>query len=367
MRSPRFASVAPPRVLQPLDRLEIRLPGVSSISANRDVVAVAAERPGKCGNIRLWAPRGRRTSTIPAGCYGDAGYNSIEDLVLTPRVVAWVFSWGDVNSGSDCLMIRIVQATRVGSAITRKGHACNMEYGGAVFGGRQLPAFESVANGGTSAAAGELLTSLEAGARGIVYSVESYCNASCDQYGNRVPRHTVATYLVSVGGREQKVAGAGVRVVAAAANVVAAVRSNSLDLFDLGTRAWRKVSTGPVRAARIDGDKLFVLRPAGLLETYDLGSGDQIATQQLLVSSNTPVQLEDADGAFVVYVSNRHIHIQRTLDRKEVVLALQPKARMPLHAQIEPAGLYYSYNLSTPPRGRVGFVARTLVVRAFGP
>jgi hypothetical protein len=174
------------------------------------------------------------------------------------------------------------------------------------------------------------------------------------------------SWLVSPGGAETLLAGPGVRIVAAAGDVVAAVRSNSLDVLDLGTQTWRKISDGPVRAARADGETLFVLRPKGFLETYDLRSGHRIAAEQL-GSENTPVQLEDADGVFVVYVSNRQIHVRRTLDRKDVVLALPRDIGTPLHAEIEPMGLYYSYNIrGTGALGRVGFVGRSRLVRAFG-
>jgi len=362
-----MASVAPPRVLQPLGHLEIRLPGVSSISANHDVVAVAAERLRKvrqgCGKVLLWAPRSRRISAIAGGCSDANGYNSIYDLVLGRTVVAWVFSWGDRGSGSDCLMIRQVSTARIGRAITRKNHACNAEYAG----GRTLPAFESVANGGTTGAEGDLLTSLQTTASGIVYSIENYCNADCSAPPSTVvPRHVTRSFLVSPGGAETLLAGPGVRIVAAAGDAIAAVRSNSLDVLDLGTQTWRKISHGPVRAARADGEKLFVLRSKGLLETYDLRSGRRIAAEQL-GSGNTPVQLEDADGAFVVYVSNRQIHVRRTLDRKDVVLALPRDIGTPLHAEIEPTGLYYSYNIrGTGALGRVGFVGRSRLVRAFG-
>jgi hypothetical protein len=135
----RMASVAPPRVLQPLGHLEIRLPGVSSISANRDVVAVAVERPEKCGKVLLWAPRSRRISAIAGGCSAANGYNSISDLVLGRTVVAWVFSWGDRDSGSDCLMIRQVSTARIGRAITRKKHACNADYYGGFGGDEPFP------------------------------------------------------------------------------------------------------------------------------------------------------------------------------------------------------------------------------------
>jgi hypothetical protein len=148
--------------------------------------------------------------------------------------------------------------------------------------------------------------------------------------------------------------------------VVAALRSNSLDVLDLSTHAWRTLAHGTVRAARVDGNKLFVLRPKGLLETYDLRMRDPIATRQQLGDGNTPVQLEDADGAFVVYMSHRQIRVRRTRDGKELVVALPHKTTTSIHAEIEPAGLYYAYNVpGTGAVGRVGFIARGRLARAF--
>jgi hypothetical protein len=149
-------TAAPPKVLRPLAAPLIHLVGVASISANGDAVAIAAERSGKCGNVVLWSPTRRRMSTVGAGCYGTGGFNGITDLVLGRKVVAWVFTWGDRDSGSDCLMIHQVTAARIGRAITRKAHACNVDYYGDSYGvrGRRIPAFQSVANGGTTGAGG---------------------------------------------------------------------------------------------------------------------------------------------------------------------------------------------------------------------
>jgi hypothetical protein len=353
-----------------LDRLEgdvIRLSGVSSISANGDVVAIAAERSGKCGKVVLWSPKSRRMSTVSAGCY-TGGFNGITDLVLGQRVLAWVFSWGDRDSGSDCLLIHQVTAARIGRAITRKAHACNVDYYGDSYGvrGRRIPAFQSVANGGTTGAEGDLLTSLQATASGLVYSIESYCNVWCAAGPSAVvPQHVTRSLLVTPSGAETLLAGARVRIVAAGGTVVAALRSNSLDVLDLRTHAWRTLAHGPVRAARVDGNKLFVLRPKGLLETYDLRMRDPIATRQRLGNGKTPVQLEDADGAFVVYVSNRQIRVRRTRDGKELVVALPRHTTTSLHAEIERAGLYYAYNIpGTGVVGRVAFIARGRLARA---
>jgi hypothetical protein len=371
VRGSRIPITAAPPVLRPLGRLEIRLAGVSSISADGGAVAVAAEHPGECGKVVLWSPKGRRMSTIRAGCYGKGGFNGISDLVLGRRVVAWVFRWGDGSSGADCLMIHHVATARIGRAITRKGHACNVDYYGDFYGitGRRVPAFQSVANGGTRGAAGDLLTSLQTTAAGIVYSIENYCNADCSAPpSTAVPRHVKRSYLVSPAGAETLLAGPGVRIVAGGGMVAAALRLNSLDVLDLSTHAWRTLADGPVRGAHVDGNNLFVLRSKGLLETYDLRMPGSIATQQQLGNANTAIQLEDADGAFVVYVSNRQIRVRRTRDGKELLVALPRNTRGPLHAEIETTGLYYAYNVrgTGAAAGRVGFIARSRLARTFG-
>jgi hypothetical protein len=346
--------------LTPPAQRELRLPGVSAISARGDLVAIAAERPLKCGTIRLWSRRTRRLQSVPAGCSSAGGYNDISELALGPTLLGWVFSWGDRDSGSDCLQIRRVSAERIGGRITREKRDCDVDY----FGEKRTPAFESVPNGGTTGALGELLTSVHAGSFGLVYSIESYCNyePSCPT-GALVPRHVDRTRRVSTAADETEIAGRGVRIVAAGRNTIAALRAGSLSVYDVGTRAWRTIAPGPVRAARMSGDKLFVLRANAMLETYSLRSRRRLHSQRL----SGKAQLEDGDGAFVVYVSGGQIHVRRTGDGKEIVLAVPSVKGSELHAQIEAPGLYYSYNVhGSGAAGRVGFVPRSRLKRALG-
>jgi hypothetical protein len=83
----------------------------------------------------------------------------------------------------------------------------------------------------------------------------------------------------------------------------------------------------PVRTARIDKDELFLLRPNGLLETYRIRSGMRTAW------------FNTSGGV---------------------------TSRTPLHAEIERAGLDYSYNaVDIGAVGLVGFVARATLSRSF--
>jgi hypothetical protein len=346
-----------PGELRPITQLERRFPGVASISARGSLVAIAGERPGKCGHIHLWSPTSGRFSSVTAGCSSSNGFDGITELALSRTLVAWVFSWGDRDSGDDCLMIRRVTSSRIEAAIARADHRCNVDY----YAQRSVPAYEGVGNGGTTGASGSLLTALYGVADGVVYSEESYCNAapsSCATPFRRVERSA----FVSDGGVERQFAGRNVRVLAAAGHVAVALRSGSLDVVDVRTGAWRTLTTGSVRAARVDGNLVFVLRPKGLLDTYSLVSAARIARDQITASA----QLADADRSFIAYVSGGRIHVRRRADHREVMLVARTAARTPLDAELDASGLYYSYNVPGKGSvGRVGLIPRAGLVRAF--
>jgi hypothetical protein len=346
-----------PRELKPVARFERRFPAVASISATANLVAIAAERPGKCGHIHLWRPTSGRMSTVPGGCSTANGWNGITELALSRSLVAWVFSWGDRDSGDDCLMIRRVRRLTFDTAIERADQRCNVDY----YGQRSVPAYADVGNGGTTGASGSLLTGLHSVADGVVYSEESYCNAapySCAAPFRRVERSA----FVSDDGVERALAGQNVRVLSAAGHIAVALRSGSFDAVDVRTGAWRTLTQGPVRAARVDGNLVFVLRPKGVLETYSLMSAARTARDRITASA----QLADADRSFVAYVSGGRIHVRRWADRRDVVLMARTAAHTQIDAELEPSGFYYSYN--APGKGfvgRVGFIPREGLVRAF--
>jgi hypothetical protein len=243
--------------------------------------------------------------------------------------------------------------------MARTGKRCNVDY----YGQRFVPAYGAVANGGTTGAEGRLLTSLYGVTGGVIYSEESYCNVapgltSCAAPFSRVERSA----FVSDGGVERPLAGRKVNVLAAAGHVVVALRSGSFDVVDVRTGVWRTLTPGPVRAARVHENLVFVLRPNGLLDTYSLVSGARIRRGGI----GARAQLADADGSFVAYVSGGRIHVRRWADRREVVLVARIAARTPVDAELEPSGFYYAYNV--PGKGfvgRVGFIPRGVVRRAF--
>jgi len=65
-------------------------------------------------------------------------------------------------------------------------------------------------------------------------------------------------------------------------------------------------------------------------------------------------RLEDLDSGIAVYISDAYVHVLRLADGRDVAL---PSLGTSPQAQIEPAGLFYSYNVSDPTyAGRVAFI-----------
>ena len=107
---------------------------------------------------------------------------------------------------------------------------------------------------------------------------------------------------------------------------------------------------GDVRAARLDGDRLVVARPSSI-DVYDVISGQAVVQRPL----PTGYALLDADGGVAVLRRQQTIMLLRLEDGRSATIS--PGAD-PVHADLEPPGLYYSYTTKDG-GGRVVFVARS--------
>jgi Tol biopolymer transport system component len=107
---------------------------------------------------------------------------------------------------------------------------------------------------------------------------------------------------------------------------------------------------GDVRAAKLDGDRLVVARPSSL-DVYDVVSGQAVVQRPLPAGS----ALLDADGGVAVLRRQQTITLVRLDDGRSATVS--PGAD-PVHADLEPPGLYYSYTTKDG-GGRVVFVPRS--------
>jgi hypothetical protein len=125
-----------------------------------------------------------------------------------------------------------------------------------------------------------------------------------------------------------------------------------------------------VRAARIDGGVLLVLTRLGTtnrLWTVDVSSGMRSGSWSLPASRSAgddvcgdpsgcrlaALRLADYQDGLAVYVVGHAVHLLRLSDRLDS--AIRVPGVGPVHAQLEPSGLFYSYS-PVASRGRVVFV-----------
>jgi hypothetical protein len=115
---------------------------------------------------------------------------------------------------------------------------------------------------------------------------------------------------------------------------------------------------GEVRAALLDASELVVLDHGSSLtwRVYDLVSGEQ---KRVFAAPGRAIAA-DVERGLLVYTVGRAVHVLRLADgHQKVFVAPVVKERgdfypQPVHAQIEPSGLFYSYPVKR--EGRVRFV-----------
>jgi hypothetical protein len=150
-----------------------------------------------------------------------------------------------------------------------------------------------------------------------------------------------------------------------------------------GTPLYAGVLPGAMRAARIDGGVLLVLTRSGnqnSLWAVDTNAADgrQSGPWPLPASRSSgdavcgdpsgcrlaALRLEDFQSGIAVYVVGRDVHLLRLADKRDVRIGAPGLG--PVHAQLEPAGLFYSYRpAASPGRGRVAFMPMAAVLGRF--
>lgn len=147
------------------------------------------------------------------------------------------------------------------------------------------------------------------------------------------------------------------------------------------TSATIAFAAGELRAARLDSDgrSLAALVASGgknLLRAYD-ASGTLAATYPLPTARTSgdatcddpngcrlpALRLEDLQSGIAVYVLGSDVHLLRLADGKSATV--RAPGRTPVHAQLEPDGLYYSYSLAAR-SSRIAFLSFSAVVAKLG-
>jgi Tol biopolymer transport system component len=132
---------------------------------------------------------------------------------------------------------------------------------------------------------------------------------------------------------------------------IAVRQPGAVSIFDAGGQLIRRFPFSPadVRAARLDGGRLVVWR-FGVLEVYDVATGARVLSRPVPVG----FRLVDVDGGIAVLLGGATINLLRLDDG--VSRPLSPGGA-PILAELEPAGLFYSY--AAGGGGRIVFVPRS--------
>jgi hypothetical protein len=304
--------------LRPAHLLALASP-VRDLSADGGRAAILAKPTDSCGPVGVWDPHGGITWLASSSCEGRIhGWWNGEFVIAAGRV-AWIDA-DDPGESSPILVFDYVEAGTLAAGTTTVAETDEE---------------------------GEWLDNLAGDGSLLVYNS---WNRSKPKLWRIIGAQKASAQLLLAG----QDAGA-VKAVDAGRIAVLRRDGNLVILNDRGRRlsSFRLDSKG-IETVRLTGSQLVVQRGAAF-EVRDTKSGAP-KHRWPAAHSIAPIALEDAQGNFAVYTAGIAIHLLRLSDGRDRVLKIARQVG-PAHADLEPRGLFYSYNRagSTTP-GRIAFV-----------
>ncbi len=299
---------------------------IATLSADGGRVAFAAmTTAADCGHVAVWAPATRELArpARPAPCREWPSGRSIDDVELAGNRIAW---WAQRNCHNRC--ITTLYSRELGARRPDQ-LAVTGEYGD----GDEPTAFNLRGDSN--------LLVFNDGLRLVRIGSGS---EACQEEERGPGPAAICTTLrrEDHAAPVDSVAGGLIAVREPEAVAVLDERGALLRVFPFGA--------GEVTAAQLDGGRLVVTR-AGLIDVYDVSTGAR-ALQRPLPSG---FGLADVDGGVAVLLSEKAVMLLRLEDGRSRTLT---SGRGPVHAELEQAGLYYSYG-TIDGGGRVVFVPRS--------
>ena len=127
----------------------------------------------------------------------------------------------------------------------------------------------------------------------------------------------------------------------------------TLAILDAAGKTLLTLAAPGQTGAELQGHDL-VVQTGGMIADFDANSGALLHAWPTWADAT----LEDVQDGLAVYVTPTEVHLLRLADGRDV--AIDPHGSGPLHAQLSPAGLFYSCRVDDGARpGRVAFVAST--------
>lgn len=326
---------------------------VVAIAADGRRVAIATSNPKGCDRVVVWtaatvASQGFDSRTA---CEG-AVLQGIPEVAIAGTRVEWVATTGGnlQEMSLEAAQLGKSKVSVVATARNEGGAAGGVDgsWTGHLYGDGSLLVFNTW--NACSVARLEGGAPCEAGTR------------AGDQIDSR------QTLWKLVGVRKTRIAaGPGAFAAVAVSNGRIAVESPSDGGVSLLSAAGATLPGGAITAGTgsgttMQGNQLVTLRN-GTLQAYNTGTGHLDASVSLPAGGPAPL-LRDVEGGIATYVRGRQVHAVRLSDGKDATFVAPGKGKV--DAQIEPAGLYYSYNLvRSPAHGRVVFVPAGVLAQTF--
>ena len=335
---------------------------IERIAADGPRVALETTATGGCDRVVTWNEATSAFSVWKTGinCAGGAtsAGQSVTELALAGTTAAWVEETAGNLEDLSVSTAAIGQATvksNVDFAENGNGAASDPtgDYLGQLFGNGPVIAYNTW----------HVCEALAPGA--VDESAMAICSAASST-GKTVDQVENASLRTDIG-ETVKTAASGPRmfmVVAVNAGRIAVQQSNGSVLLYSSAGAYQRsipVPAGVFAGTELSGNQLVTLRN-GSLEVYDTGTG--ALSKSIPITAPKPT-LRGFSGGFAVYLSGATVRVIRLSDGKDVTIRVPGSA--PADVQIDPSGLFYSYNVPTNKTapGRVAFLSTAAVASLF--
>ena len=327
------------------------------LAADGPRVAVAtAARGTSCDRIVVWTPATKKTTSFAAGTNCRGGGSSagefLAELALAGTRLAWVEGYQG-NLQDLVLKTRVLGKKRVTEIAFAENH-----------------------NGAEGEVDGDYLGHVHGDGSLLVFNTWSVCTAypagfeidpsvpQCDEpaSGSEVVERVSEQMLWKITSPTKALVASGEKTLAAQS-----VSDGNIATLQEGGFAVVPVAGGgiasfvaPVEGIAVSGTHTVILRPDGTLEEVSVESPVPPPRPVGAPPGTTPV-LTDLHGLVAVVVAGRKVYLVSLTDGSRHVISVPGTG--PIDAELDDAGLFYSYSVSSgQKRGRVAFVPLATVI-----
>jgi WD40 repeat protein len=336
-----FAELAPAAIL--ISR------GIDHLSADGGLAVGEMASPGTpCGPVRAWAPELERSlqlsPTKSGGYYFCLTNREVHGVGLAGQRAVWAYSWVYPTGRDDsrCLLARRIDPELAGSQPIGRNDAYQC--------GRALATPPASYFDGVH------------GDEDLLVHTSWRCDGDLVFFPCGKP-HSPRLWRVS-GGRSIALGSGSVGDVDAG-RIAALGRAGTVRILDRTGKDLHSFGFSGATSAQLSGNDLVVVLD-DTLEVWDVETGQRRAAYPLERGFGPVPVVEDAEQGIATVVIGVAIHLIRLSDGKDLVLDIENQAG-PSHAELEPTGLFYSWNEPyTRKPGRLTFLPWEDVVAAFG-